>query len=250
KKKGDKIGFVDKDMNTVIPFEYDFATAFYFGHSIVTKGNKKHIINEKNIAVLDVSKYDFINITSNKHATVAIKKSNKEGESQYGAINYLSGELIYPLGDYHLLGFENGLCPIDFGYDENHMPVSALLNLEKQLIIPKGKYNSILKLGQLIIATDYINNFEDVYDKNLDFLFKTSNSIDVFNNTSKNDIYRLNVMDTTPRLYGAIDHKGNIIIPPIYHNINDFGWNNDGLINVQLNDESFFIDLNGREYKK
>ena len=50
-----KWGFIDKDGNTVIPFEYDFAERFYGDYAVVSKDEKYGIINRNNEIIVPFS---------------------------------------------------------------------------------------------------------------------------------------------------------------------------------------------------
>ncbi|NMM50920.1 WG repeat-containing protein, partial [Marinigracilibium pacificum] len=247
KKKGDKIGFVDKDMNTVIPFEYDYVTAFTEERAYVEIADKKFIINTKNERLLDVSQYFGVRIDNQSAGIVAVE--TEEG-THFGAINLINGEITFSIGNHVIQEFKNGLAPINLGYDENGEPSAAVINTQGDFVIPQGKYNSIWHVGNLITAADYEKNIEDVYDLDGNFIFSTKYGIGTFDYTKSNNIYRFSDIESSPRMYGSIDEKGNIITPLKYHNIDDNGWSKDGLILVHLNDQIFYIDLNGREYRK
>lgn len=56
-----KIGFINLDGKTIIPFEYEFfCTGFYKGQAGVKKEGKWGVINEKGEAVIPFE-YDFVN---------------------------------------------------------------------------------------------------------------------------------------------------------------------------------------------
>lgn len=55
-----KYGFIDKNMNIVIPLEYDYAESFSNGYAIIKQNNKYGVINKKGKITLKPKYYDTI----------------------------------------------------------------------------------------------------------------------------------------------------------------------------------------------
>ena len=55
-----KYGFIDKNMNIVIPLKFDYAESFSYGYAIVKKDNKYGVINKKGKITLAPKYYDEI----------------------------------------------------------------------------------------------------------------------------------------------------------------------------------------------
>ena len=175
--------------------------------------------------------------------------------------NRLIGEsLLYPASESTFNGVKVGyidergefiISPkYDFGEDfqENNLAVvtvndlSGIINIQgKYIVKPSFRYIGPYEENRAV------GNKDDIFyllDEKGKVLFKNSGYIDSMNN---NRAAFSSVNEENNTLYGYIDNKGNMVIPPKYKSANAF---NDGRAVVEISDNKFaIINREGREIK-
>src|SRR5574344_1402282 len=110
KNDKDKYGYIDRDGNMVLKYEYKEAGPFVEGKAKVCKGDKWGYINESGKEVIPL-KYSDIDVWNNGYCRVAVGGSTKEGYlkgAKYGIISQNGDYVLKP--EYDEIGpFKNGL---------------------------------------------------------------------------------------------------------------------------------------------
>lgn len=228
--KGEKIGFIDKMGNEVIPCIYDFMEetdcSFHEGLAFVRQGDNCYFINKEGKKAFDF-KYDAANHFSEGLAIVW-----KDGKCGY--IDKKGNEVIALTDKYFGNDFSEGLAAvmskdgklgfidmkgnvvIPFNYDitEGDTPLFS----EGYAAIQKGgKYGFIDKNGKEVIPLKYDN------------AYPFSEGLAVVMLDDK---------------FGFVDVNGNMVIPCEYGSAASFS---EGYAAVSKDEKFFFIDKNGKQ---
>lgn len=162
-KKG-KVGFINENNKTIIPFEYDSGWRFENGFADVKKNELEGVIDKKNRIIVPF-KYDDIQIISDwqdETPYFVLERDNK-----YGVANY-KGKIIVPLNfrkigifSNKLVNAENfdekwgyydaeGTIAVPFVYDYAGSLVDGLAQVQLG-----DKYGFIDRKGQIVIPIQY-----------------------------------------------------------------------------------------------
>lgn len=231
-KGGWKAGYINKDGEEVIPFEYELAYPFSEGLAVVgiddgDAGLRRGYINTKGeevipfeyedawsfsegLAAVQNGKYGYINTKGetvipfeyedarpfSEGLAVAAKK-DANGDIKYGYIN-TKGEEVIPFEYEETWSFSEGLAAVV--KEENGKMVYGYINTEGEVIVP-------IKYDYTKLTYPFSNGMAPV----------TSEDI----------------------RYGCVSKEGNELIPPICDYINDFKWG--VTLEVTLEDEDTSI---------
>ncbi len=229
-----RVGYIDKDGQLVIPFEFDGIPSgeggdyldfndFSEGLAAVSKNDKYGFINAKGEFVIE-PKYDWANSFSDGLAVVSL-----DGKS--GAIDK-AGKTIIPF-EYEFLGsFQNGFATAARPTNdaENYDRKYGLINKQNEVIIP-FMYDEMGDLSESLIAVKKDGKWGYVDTNNkpvipINLAYETVNGFSdglaaVFNYEENSDNYK----------YGYIDKTGKLIIPMQF-------------LKVYWDDSEGFIDFN------
>lgn len=249
-------GFIDHLGKIIIPLEYDYASDFHNGYSIVSKNGKYGLIDiEGNIVIPIV--YDRIFDT-----LFYIGKDNNlinaESDGKIGIINILTGKIVIPFVFDHIQEvpfFSEGLAavklnekyifidtignikiPTEWDYARNFNKGFALVMNNACYYLINNKGDVTIELGnaeditvssneQIIVVKKRNRNWE-IYDG----IDQTISELD-YSYVSHwiNDLFIVSASGNTEKKkrFGCIDKKGNVIVPIKY---NDFYPYSDGYI--------------------
>lgn len=228
--KGEKIGFIDKMGNEVIPCIYDFLEdadcSFREGLAFVRQGDKCFFIDKEGKKPFDF-KYDSANNFSEGLAVVW-----KDGKCGY--IDTKGNEVIALTDKQFYSDFSDGLAAVSkdgkFGFIDKTGKLVIPFNFEQlepeenpsfheglAAVGKNGKYGYIDKNGKEIVPF----KFDSAYD------FSEGMAV-----VAQND------------KWGFVDKNGNIVIPCEYESANSFS---EGYAVVSKDKKYFFIDKNGNK---
>ena len=230
--KGEKVGFIDKMGNEVIPCEYDFkedkvdANCFIDGLALVRKGDKTCFINKEGKEAFPFN-YGDANCFSEGLAVVW-----KDGKSGY--IDTNGKEVIALTDKYSYDNFSEGLAAVSqgdkYGFIDKKGNIAIPIKYELQgemgetssfhnglaMIIKNGKCGFIDTKGNEVISCKY------------DYAYDFCDGMALIMKNEK---------------YGYIDKSGNEVIPCEYSYANHFS---EGIAVVKKDDKYQYIDKNGK----
>lgn len=228
--KGEKIGFIDKMGNEVIPCIYDFMEdahcSFREGLAFVRQGDKCFFIDKEGKKPFDF-KYDSANNFS-EGLTVVWK------DGKCGYIDTKGNEVIALTDKQFYSDFSDGLAAVS----------------------KDGKFGFIDKTGKLVIPFDYeqlepedIPSFHEglaAVGKNgkYGYIDKNGKEIVPFKFDSAFDFSEGMAVVAQNDKWGFVDKNGNIVIPCEYESANSFS---EGYAVVSKDKKYFFIDKNGKK---
>lgn len=228
--KGEKIGFIDKMGNEVIPCIYDFMEdadcSFREGLAFVRQGDKCFFIDKEGKKPFDF-KYDSANNFSEGLAVVW-----KDGKCGY--IDTKGNEVIALTDKQFYSDFSDGLAAVS----------------------KDGKFGFIDKTGKLVIPFDFEQlepeenpSFHEglaAVGKNgkYGYIDKNGKEIVPFKFDSAYDFSEGMAVVAQNDKWGFVDKNGNIVIPCEYESANSFS---EGYAVVSKDKKYFFIDKNGNK---
>lgn len=228
--KGEKIGFIDKMGNEVIPCIYDFMEdadcSFREGLAFVRQGDKYFFIDKEGKKPFDF-KYGSANNFSEGLAVVW-----KDGKCGY--IDTKGNEVIALTDKQFYSDFSDGLAAVS----------------------KDGKYGFIDKTGKLVIPFDYEQlepEEEPSFHEGLaavgkngkyGYIDKNGKEIVPFKFDSAFDFSEGMAVVAQNDKWGFVDKNGNIVIPCEYESANSFS---EGYAVVSKDEKYFFIDKNGKK---
>ena len=229
--KGEKIGFIDKMGNEVIPCIYDFMEetdcSFHEGLAFVRQGDNCYFINKEGKKAFDF-KYDAANHFSEGLAIVW-----KDGKTGY--IDTKGNEVIALSDKYAYYDFSEGLAAV--GKD--------------------GKYGFIDKSGNLVIPINYDDigemDSEPYFHEGLSavcknekygYIDKSGKEVIPFKYTYAHDFSEGLAVVKQNDKWGFIDKNGSIVIPCVFDEPAVFS---EGYAAVSKDGKYYIIDKNGKE---
>lgn len=249
-QKGEKWGCYNKKMELVIPFEYDelYVSKETDELFYARIGEKKYLMNSEEVEVLDVSQYHILSYFNERIAVTEVQTGFFE--AKWGLIEIPSGKEILPCEFSVIRGSSYGVLTLQIEVRGNEPDRCGLIN-EKGEFLVEPKYNYMM-----ILDEDFIHAYKEndtkglVFDSKGNVMFESFHTPHLLGNTKTSRLYKYTNLNAEPDLYGIIDKKGNVIIPPIYERLDDFGFDDNGLILAQKNGKLFYMDIMGREYIK
>lgn len=229
--KGEKIGFIDKMGNEVIPCIYDFMEetdcSFHEGLAFVRQGDNCYFINKEGKKAFDF-KYDAANHFSEGLAIVW-----KDGKTGY--IDTKGNEVIALSDKYAYYDFSEGLAAV--GKD--------------------GKYGFIDKSGNLVIPINYDDigemDSEPYFHEGLSavcknekygYIDKSGKEVIPFKYTYAHDFSEGLAVVKQNDKWGFIDKNGSVVIPCVFDEPAVFS---EGYAAVSKDGKYYIIDKNGKE---
>ena len=226
--KGNKMGFIDRMGNEVIPCIYDSDEMdvnwrFSNGLALVCKGDELFYINKKGERAF-LFNYKWSPGFSEGYAVVS--KNNK-----YGFID-TSGKEVIPLIYDNADSFHDGMA----------------------VVVKDGKYGYVDTKGDVVIPIsyeipDYIDygSFHEGFaqiqkNEKIGFINKRGEEVIPCKYDSAGDFYEGLAAVCTGGKYGYIDTKGNIVLPCEYEYAYDFA---DGVAPVKKDGKNVIIDKSG-----
>ena len=260
---------MDKDFNTVIPFQYDDQLFFQHEISVSQKGNQHNLINKQNQEILP---YALDSIAWIVYGPVLFSINQKWGiynkslkkvvvEPKYDKIEWHMhftedfNDFVHfrltkvKLNDkYGVIDTEGQIiCPVEF--DEIYFMDEDLFAVQKQdlvgLMNTQGKYVTPIKYDKLDFMGDDMLIGKYDFDKN-EIISLTEQKIihSEYRVGGMIDKQKqlINIQDTWKN--GIMDKTGKIILPPKYNNMRYYS---EDLAAVKLYDTWGYIDLKGNE---
>lgn len=236
--KGEKLGFIDKMGNEVIPCIYDFMEgidcSFHEGLAFVWQGDNCYFINKEGKKAFDF-KYD-----AASHFSEGLANVCKDGKCGY--IDKKGNEVIALTDKYIGYDFSEGLAAvmsmdgklgfidmkgnvvIPFNYDMTEFD-TPLFSEGYAAVQKGGKYGFIDKNGKEVIPLKY------------DFAYPFSEGLAVV---------MLYESESQLNKFGFLDKNGNMVIPCEYGSATSFS-EGYAAVSVWEGGEFFFIDKNGKQ---
>lgn len=253
-KKTKKYGFINEQMELIVPCEYEFCGHFVDDLAF-TYDNKVAFQIDQAGNIHELPSYDYYEV-SNFSDGLALVRKDKEGNFAY--INKEGKEIInvfYPecfsfreelamvVNADHKFGFINKtgteIIPCRFDYADNFSEGLAQIGIN-------NKYGFINKTGEIVIPCKYpwANSFsEGLADVGNGFIDKTGEivlpRIYKWAFRFSEGLAAVNINNK----YGFIDKNGKIVIPCKYDIAHSFF---EGLAMVETNDKIGFIDKTGK----
>ncbi|WP_056207513.1 WG repeat-containing protein [Flavobacterium sp. Root186] len=286
-KKNNKFGFINRRGKLVIPFQYDNETFFRKTGLAQVKKNKLYgFIDKKGKEIIPITyhnaKYAILDslLILNKHGKWAFFDSfgKQKTDFVYDEIattdlnskdTFWKNGLILVRKNDHIAYLDKNLKEIiPFGKYET----GETFNKNRIAIVSKNhKYGIIDELGKEIVKPEYdtIEHPEESYHESEIFVAKRTNYLVLLDENGKKiydkikdfsfDYCRINnkiekiyhIQDLNGK-YGAIDTKGKLIIPVIYDEFQDFGSNDNAIVNhkgkfdPQKKETEFYVLKNGK----
>lgn len=231
--KGEKIGFIDKMGNEVIPCIYDFMEdadcSFHEGLAFVRQGDKCFFIDKEGKKPFDF-KYDSANNFSEGLAVVW-----KDGKCGY--IDTKGNEVIILTDEYYGGDFSEGLAAVS----------------------KDGKVGFIDRNGNMVISPNYDEEegddplygvkFSEGYaavlkGQNHGYIDKDGKEVIPFKFSFAHPFSEGLAVVAQNDKWGFVDKNGNIVIPCEYESANSFS---EGYAVVSKDKKYFFIDKNGKK---
>jgi len=254
--KTNRVGYIDKDGQLIIPFEFDAIVAGEGGESLefndfseglaaVSKNDKYGFIDTKGKVVIE-PKYDWASSFSNGLAIVSV-------EGLYGAID-TQGKTVIPFEYQALADFHDGFAtaarpPKDL---ENYESKYGLINKQNEVVIP-FMYESMGNLSESLIAVKKDGKWGYVDTKNKAIIPITL-KYEMVNDFSDGLAAVFSYEENSDNLkYGYIDKTGKLVIPMQF--IKAYWDDSEGIIDFNngiavVNDKegrTFCIDKKGSE---
>ena len=254
--KTNRVGYIDKDGQLIIPFEFDAIVAGEGGESLefndfseglaaVSKNDKYGFIDTKGKVVIEL-KYEWASSFSDGLTIVSV-------EGLYGAID-TQGKTVIPFEYQALADFHDGFAtaarpPKD---PEDYESKYGMINKQNEVVIP-FMYESMGNLSESLIAVKKDGKWGYVDTKNkaiipINLAYETVSDFSdglsaVFNYEENSDNLK----------YGYIDKTGKLVIPMQF--IKAYWDDSEGLIDFNngiavVNDKegrTFCIDKKGKE---
>ncbi len=278
-KVGDKFGYCDQDLNIVIKPQWTFAYPFVNGYARVmdplapAEGSTEimAMINRK-CEIVSKKPYQWIGeMMDHGHCIVQLPGQwegviDQEGnevipsiykgvyfsegmkfyivnvKNKYGVID-IKGNVLLPL-EYeaiHELGTELALTVMKDGKQ-------GYMNEKLEWIVPP-KYDHMIAYNEKLIYAEIDKNKHYMLDYQGNVVFEsdypTYGYLDI---SVSHGIYTIEDFSGEIRKKGLIDKNGNTLLPMIYQNIRDIGFE-QGLMMVEKDGEKYYVDLRGREYR-
>ena len=255
-EKTNRVGYIDKDGQLIIPFEFDAIVAGEGGESLefndfseglaaVSKNDKYGFIDTKGKVVIE-PKYEWTSSFSDALAIVSV-------EGLYGAVDK-QGKTVIPFEYQALANFYDGFAtaarpPKD---PEDYESKYGLINKQNEVVIP-FMYESMGNLSESLIAVkkDGKWGYVDTINKSIipiNLAYETANDFSdglaaVFSYEENSDNLK----------YGYIDKTGKLVIPMQF--IKAYWDDSEGLIDFNngiavVNDKegrTFCINKKGKE---
>ncbi|MBE7031118.1 MAG: hypothetical protein E7409_06810 [Ruminococcaceae bacterium] len=137
--KNGKWGFVNRQMQVVIPFQYDHANEFSDGYALVRKGNRQYIINRNGDTVGQIpAGYEGVRVSEGLVCICAVDSWPLE---EYGYCDLNGNMVIQPQfskGD----DFQDGVAIVF-----NGKPACAVIDRNGNFVVPFGIYDNIMRSG-------------------------------------------------------------------------------------------------------
>lgn len=254
--KTNRVGYIDKDGQLIIPFEFDAIVAGEGGESLefndfseglaaVSKNDKYGFIDTKGKVVIE-PKYDWASSFSNGLAIVSV-------EGLCGAID-TQGKTVIPFEYQALADFHDGFAtaarpPKDL---ENYESKYGLINKQNEVVIP-FMYESMGNLSESLIAVKKDGKWGYVDTKNKAIIPITL-KYEMVNDFSDGLAAVFSYEENSDNLkYGYIDKTGKLVIPMQF--IKAYWDDSEGIIDFNngiavVNDKegrTFCIDKKGSE---
>ena len=266
-------GFIDHLGKVIIPLEYDYASDFHDGYSIVSKNGKYGLIDIEGNIVIPII-YDRIFDTL-FYVGMDNNLIGAETDGKIGFINILTGKNAIPFEFDHMQEvpfFSEGLAavknnkkyifidtignikiPTEWDYASNFNKGFALVRNDACYYLINDKGDITRKIGnadditvtsnQQIIVVKKRNKNWEIYDGN----DQTISELD-YSYVSHwiNDLFIVSTSGNTEnkRRFGCIDKKGNVIVPIKY---NDFYPYSDGYIIARKNKRWYCLQVKGNK---
>ena len=227
--KGDKIGFIDKMGNEVIPciydpLEMDVNLSFSNGLALVSKDDELFYINKKGEKAFPLN-YECSYGFSEGYAIV-------EKEGKYGFIDTTGKEIVPCIYDY-VNDFSDGMATVikgdKYGYIDTKGNVVIPITLEG--------------LDEMNYASAFHEGFVQI-EKNgkVGFIDKSGKEVIPCKFDAAGDFNEGLATVCLDEKYGYIDTKGNIVLPCEFESAYDFA---DGLAAVKKDGKNVVIDKRG-----
>ena len=227
-KKTKKYGFVNEQMELVVPCEYDFCGHFVEGLAFAYDKNKKAYQIDKSGNIQDLPSYDYHEISSSGFSdglTCVLKDSQKRSIAY---INTDGKETINVLYSGGVRNFKEGFA--------------AVLNSDH-------KYGFINKMGAEVIPCqfDYAEHFSEGLaniriSDNWGFVDRTGKIVIPCKYSSAGNFSEKLARVSINCKYGFIDKTGNEVIPCQFDYAGHFS---EGLANIQIGGKYGFINQLG-----
>lgn len=254
--KTNRVGYIDKDGQLIIPFEFDAIVAGEGGESLefndfseglaaISKNDKYGFIDTKGKVVIE-PKYEWASSFSNGLAIVS-------AEGLYGAIDK-QGKTVIPFEYQALANFHDGFAtaarpPKD---PEDYESKYGLINKQNEVVIP-FMYESMGNLSESLIAVKKDGKWGYVDTKNKAIIPITL-KYEMVNDFSDGLAAVFSYEENSDNLkYGYIDKTGKLVIPMQF--IKAYWDDSEGIIDFNngiavVNDKegrTFCIDKKGSE---
>lgn len=265
-RKGEKWGFVDKDKETIIPFQYDRAAPFSHGLATVRLGDKEGYIDKTGKLVLDtlyIEVGDFENgyaIVGQPWRLYTYEYEVEEDEEDFGSLGggtYTSasgdppkygvidtkGNIILP-EEYTAIYQNQGYFIIGMDsrdeynvYSEAQITsIYGLANLQGQILVPP-KYESVDIVGDKLVCRTFEGMYGCVdFENNLLIPFQYQT------------VFFLNPESKT--FFGEMEDKWYLVRenkPQIELKYDNIYFHSEGLAKVRKDDKWGFINGKGKE---
>ena len=253
--KTNRVGYIDKDGQLIIPFEFDAIVAgeslefndFSEGLAAVSKNDKYGFIDTKGKVVIE-PKYEWASSFSDGLAIVSV-------EGLYGAIDK-QGKTVIPFEYQALANFYDGFAtaarpPKD---PEDYESKYGLINKKNEVVIP-FMYESMGNLSELLIAVKKDGKWGYI-DTTNKAIIPITLKYEMVNDFSDGLAAVFSYEENSDNLkYGYIDKTGKLVIPMQFTKA--YWDDTEGLIDFNngiavVNDKegrTFCIDKKGKETK-
>ncbi len=242
--KEGKHGYLDKKLAWIVPPKYDYneslklETGLFYTNDL----GKKRVLNLKGEVLFDATKYKSAKIATANSIRVG-KKVEGIKDTQFTLFDIKSGEQLQPFKFTYIEYFQYGYAPAKI-INKEGQEKTGLINEKGEFVIdPIYEYVTINGDNLVFVEKDKENKM--LVDFQGKILYKTKHDVFPFLQSDNKQVYR--EIDSASN-YGLIDKNGNTLLPMIYQNIRDIGFE-QGLMMVEKDGEKYYVDLRGREYR-
>lgn len=241
----EKWGYVDRDGNLVIPFDYDKAAEFCNGRAMIVKDSMVGFIDKTGKLIIPLM-YDYTSFTNFYYKRKKGFQDNlcvlsKKGK--YGIID-TSGNILLDFK------YDNISFATDYQLNlSDWFPISsnyalARLNDELFIVNKSGKITIAYSSSHLIYFIENISYVCDTTDK-CGFIQSTGELIIpfIYDYYEYSTFYKGYAVVKSNDKFGIIDKKGKIIIKTIYDDLSNFG---DKLAKATIEGTTYFINKKGK----
>lgn len=216
-----KYGYINRQGETVIPFQYDYATSFKDGYAVVQKKNKYAVIDKNNKIVVPYQKKELVNLNKGR----ILRAKNKK--HQWEIFDFKNNKVLGSFrGSFQMIKDDMMLINLGTGVEDYQYVLQSVYQ-HKPLTKPSDEFKEFLPN---LIAFNYHetvaddkekNVYQDIYTAKF-YNFSTAQLVATHDDRVHyaDRSYQLIPVKHDKRV-GVLNEQAEFVLPMIYHEIGD-----------------------------